>query len=1073
MREKHVLITGGAGFIGSHLVDDLVAQGHRVRVLDSLTSQVHGERRNRPCYLNPSAELIIGDVRDGRVIRSCLSGIDAVVHLAAAVGVGQSMYQIRHYTGVNNLGTAALMEALIEHPMERLVIASSMSVYGEGLCHDAGGLPREPRERSNHQLLAGNWELVDEVGRKLVPCPTPESKRPDLASIYALSKFDQERMCLILGKAYGIPVVALRFFNVFGTRQALSNPYTGVLAIFASRFLNGRPPLIYEDGHQMRDFVSVHDVVQSCRLALESESAVGEVFNVGSGRPRRVIEVAQALARILDCQAITPEITGKFRKGDIRHCFADISKARTLLHYEPSVSLEDGLVELAGWLESQVACDKVGIAAAELAARGLTPAPARTTAPPPAPEPHSGPGLFEWFHPGDRERVTSVIAEARSLGISKIRTVISWAHYAEDPSWCQWLMPQLAGHVELLPCFTDTPLALGIQPNRSAPPRDASAFASFLNEILERLGHTFAWAELWNEPNNLNGWDRRLDPEWSCFAEMICLAADRCHAAGKKAVLGGMCPLDEAWLDQMGRLGVLRQVDAVGVHGFPGTWEREWDCWDEPISKVREVISRYHPSAEVWITAAGYSTWQHDEFEQLRELARLTEAPADRTYWYAARDLYPFLPYQDVRHAHFGLQCEDGTPKLLYRIWKNEGLEGVRRLATLKSCPTAHAKVRSLNGVGGDGAVSCVGMRTAALVSRRSERRSYVLITGGAGFIGTNLAHHLLSAGSAVRIFDNLSRPGVEQNLDWLQSTHRSGLQIQIGDVRNLHALREAVAGATQVFHFAAQVAVTTSILHPLADFEINLGGTLNVLEALRSDDDPPPLLFTSTNKVYGDLSDLELDEQPTRYVALDASIQGNGIDEQRPLQFHCPYGCSKGGSDQYVLDYARTGNLPAVVFRMSCIYGPHQCGNEDQGWVAHFLIRAMEDQPITLFGNGKQVRDILHVDDLIAAMRRAMANIERTRGLAFNVGGGPRNSVSLLELLDIVAKLQKHDPEVTFEDWRTGDQRYYVSDARKLERLCGWRPRISARKGVEKLRNWLRQEGVKPAAQLLISAGA
>jgi dTDP-L-rhamnose 4-epimerase len=282
------------------------------------------------------------------------------------------MYEVAHYTRVNNLGTAVLLEALIAQPVQRLVIASSMSLYGEGLYRNQAGEVRLAGERSVEQLRRGDWELHDESGAVLTPAPTPETKPPALASIYALSKFDQERMCLMIGRAYQIPTVALRFFNAYGPRQALSNPYTGVLAIFASRLLNNSAPKLFEDGLQQRDFVSVYDLVRACRLALEAPGADGEVFNVGSGQPLTVRDVAARLARVLGKESIEPEIVGKYRVGDIRHCFADITKAQAVLGYRPQVTLDQGMAELAAWLESQAAVDRVAQASAELASRGLT-----------------------------------------------------------------------------------------------------------------------------------------------------------------------------------------------------------------------------------------------------------------------------------------------------------------------------------------------------------------------------------------------------------------------------------------------------------------------------------------------------------------------------------------------------------------------------------------------------------------------------------------------------------------------------------------------------------------------------
>ncbi|HYG85152.1 MAG TPA: SDR family NAD(P)-dependent oxidoreductase [Azospirillum sp.] len=369
---QRVLITGGAGFIGSHLADEFLALGYRVRVLDALEAQVHGEAGRRPDYLNPEVELVSGDVRDADAVRKALKGVDAVAHLAARVGVGQSMYQVGEYTGVNDTGTAVLMQALIERPVGRLVVASSMSVYGEGLYVDASGCPVEVGPRSIEQMRAGRWEH-EVAGREGVrPAPTHEGVRPTLASVYALNKYVQERLCLLIGETYNIPTVALRFWNCYGRRQALSNPYTGVLANFAARLLNGKPPSIFEDGCQRRDFVHVDDVVQSLRLALTVDAAAGQIFNIGSGVSRTVRDAAAALAVAVGREDIQPEITGQCRVGDIRHCWPDISKARTVLGYEPRVSLEDGLAELAAWLSRQIAVDRIDEMRRELAGRGLS-----------------------------------------------------------------------------------------------------------------------------------------------------------------------------------------------------------------------------------------------------------------------------------------------------------------------------------------------------------------------------------------------------------------------------------------------------------------------------------------------------------------------------------------------------------------------------------------------------------------------------------------------------------------------------------------------------------------------------
>lgn len=338
----------------------------------------------------------------------------------------------------------------------------------------------------------------------------------------------------------------------------------------------------------------------------------------------------------------------------------------------------------------------------------------------------------------------------------------------------------------------------------------------------------------------------------------------------------------------------------------------------------------------------------------------------------------------------------------------------------------------------------------------RTPEGPLTLITGGAGFIGTNLAARLLSQGEAVLVLDDVSRAGVERNLEWLRTRHPDRLQVAIADVRDGSAVRQAVDRADRVFHFAAQVAVTTSLAEPLRDFDINARGTLNVLEAARARQRPPPVLFTSTNKVYGALPDVELRQQGQRYVPADPELAAGGVDERRPLHFHSPYGCSKGAADQYVLDYARCFGVPAVVFRMSCIYGPHQCGTEDQGWVAHFLMRAREQGALTIYGDGCQVRDILFVEDLVDALLLAMHGIDRLAGEAFNIGGGPANAVSLRELLELMSTRLGLAVRVQHAGWRSGDQRYYVTDGGKFAAATGWSPATPVAEGVARLLDWL-----------------
>lgn len=367
-----VLVTGGAGFVGSHLVDALLARGHAVRVLDVLDPQVHGPDRKPPPWCAREAELCVADVRDRAAVREALGGVEAVFHLAAAVGVAQSMYEIERYVSANTIGAAILLEELVARrgQLRRVVVASSMSLYGEGACLDATGALVHPGLRPASQLEARRWEPECPAGRALTPVPTSETAPLAPTSIYAITKRDHEEMFLTIGAAYDIPVVALRYFNVFGTRQALGNPYTGVVAIFSSRLLNGRAPILFEDGGQSRDFVHVSDVVAANLLAMSEDAAVGRVYNVGTGRTRTIREVAEALARVLGV-AIEPEVTGSFRAGDVRHCVADVSRIQRELRFEARTSFADGLRDLLVWLRSQPAEDHVERARDELARRGL------------------------------------------------------------------------------------------------------------------------------------------------------------------------------------------------------------------------------------------------------------------------------------------------------------------------------------------------------------------------------------------------------------------------------------------------------------------------------------------------------------------------------------------------------------------------------------------------------------------------------------------------------------------------------------------------------------------------------
>lgn len=371
MNSMNILVTGGAGFIGSHLVDALIERGHRVRILDSIVEQVHIGGKV-PEHLNPNAEFVRGDVCDADIVAKALDGIDVIYHEAAEVGVGQSMYEIVRYVKANDLGTAVLLEEVIKRPgqFKKLVVASSMSIYGEGSYRNpANGEVVNPQLRTDEQLGRHEWEFTAD-GVELEPIGTHEDKPLFPTSVYAVSKQDQEQYCLAVGRAYKIPTVALRYFNVYGTRQALSNPYTGVCAIFSARLMNDERPMVFEDGGQTRDFVHVSDIVQANLLALESDAANYHAINVGTGRSISVGEVAGILAHGLG-KDIEPDYVGKYREGDIRHCVADISKARKLLGYEPKVTLEQGMTELLDWVRDQRPDDKVGAATAELTAHSL------------------------------------------------------------------------------------------------------------------------------------------------------------------------------------------------------------------------------------------------------------------------------------------------------------------------------------------------------------------------------------------------------------------------------------------------------------------------------------------------------------------------------------------------------------------------------------------------------------------------------------------------------------------------------------------------------------------------------
>lgn len=668
--------------------------------------------------------------------------------------------------------------------------------------------------------------------------------------------------------------------------------------------------------------------------------------------------------------------------------------------------------------------------------------PARTR-----PKGKPGFGLVQYFHMGDHETVERTLETISDLQVKYLRTSISWCDWLREggEEWYRWLLPKLIERVRVLPCFLYTPPHLGIKPKTSSPPRDPQAYGEFVEMVLRRYPDAFTHVELWNEPNNYIEWDWTIDPEWVIFAEMIGGAARRAAGLGISSVLGGMSPFDPNWLDLMYKRGALEHVDVIGVHGFPGTWEAVWEGWEEHVGRVEDVVAAHGANQSIWVTEAGYSTWAHDEFGQLKVLGDLVHAPAERVYWYSAEDLAPERETLDGFHCderayHFGLQRHGGQRKLLGRVLGQRGISGVHEMVRFAKNP-------------------------------RPAHGRRALITGGAGFIGTNLADRLAGDGVRVTILDSLARAGVEENLRWLKRKHGDLVRVEVGDVRDVFAVRRAMTAAERVFHLAAQVAVTTSLAAPRDDLDINMQGTLNVLEEARRLETSPAIVFTSTNKVYGALQDIDLVRGAERYEPADGRLRSTGISERQPLDFCSPYGCSKGAADQYVRDYARSFGLRTCVLRMSCIYGPHQRGTEDQGWVAHFLLRALRGEPVTVFGDGYQARDLLHVHDLVDALLAASANDSALTGRAFNMGGGPANASSVREVLTQAAELVGRDIDIRRVSWRVADQRYYVSDTAAFSTLTGWKATVPVTSGIASLFEWL--SGAQDVRPPLLAAAA
>ncbi|HEX3756895.1 MAG TPA: SDR family NAD(P)-dependent oxidoreductase [Rhizomicrobium sp.] len=627
-------------------------------------------------------------------------------------------------------------------------------------------------------------------------------------------------------------------------------------------------------------------------------------------------------------------------------------------------------------------------------------------------------GFVQWFRPGEHQHVREAADALEAMGVSQLRTHLSWAEYwaAGGEAWYDWLLGTLGQRFDLLPCLHYTPPDLAESGRSSGPPRDLKALADFVDLVINRHGKHFEWLELWNEPNNLLDWDWRLDFDWMKFCKMFGAAAYWAQQRGKRVVLPASCPTDLNWLRLMGERGILDVVNAIGIHGFPDTWESQhagiWCGWPDVVAQVHAAIKPFNPGAELWVTETGYSTWRHDPARQLTAFTAAMEAPVSRLYWYGLRDLADDVIVQegshfDERHYHFGVDRADGRPKLLGRLLRDGGPNAVRDVSVVIGAPAIY-KIKP------------------------------VLITGGAGFIGTNLANRLAAEGEHVLLYDALARPGVEQNLHWLRRQHPARIAFTLGDMRDRAALDQATQGASAVFHLAAQVAVTTSFDDPEDDLQTNIKGTFNLLESLRRHGGTVPVIFASTNKVYGNLEQVGLELQDGAWAPRDARLRKYGLNEDFSLSFATPYGCSKGAADQYVLDYAHSFGMKTCVLRMSCIYGPRQLGTEDQGWVAHFMLRAVQNQPITLFGDGRQVRDILYVTDAVTAYVSAWKRIGEVAGRALNLGGGPENAVSLVQLIGHLEALLGRPVPLRFEDWRRHDQRYFVADSRRAREVLG-----------------------------------
>ncbi len=531
--------------------------------------------------------------------------------------------------------------------------------------------------------------------------------------------------------------------------------------------------------------------------------------------------------------------------------------------------------------------------------------------------------------------------------------------------------------------------------------REGAGYVADVVRMANAVGPYCDWFEL-ADPLGPPAWPDRSKASAALLRELT-------EWIGTPVALGGL-PLDRAWLS------AARDADVLAPFGALA-FAQSVPAGAPALATARTVCERQ----ALWITPERASVQRDHPAHRLAQVADWFEDSPTQVF-------VPLVP-DAGDHAHGDARADGACSKRLLRL---AGAEGLQRCARRAAAPPTSG---------------------------------YDLVTGGAGFVGSNLAARLAGAGRSVLVFDSLARAGTEENLEWLSQKFPGQIHPVLADVREREAVDCAVAGAERVFHLAAQVAVTTSLAEPRADHDVNVAGTLNVLEALRRRAQPPPLLLTSTNKVYGDLGGLSLRRTPSGYEPADAGLRARGIDEDMPLSLSSPYGCSKGAADQYALDYARSFGLASVVFRMSCVYGPRQFGNEDQGWVAHFTRRTLRGEPISVYGDGDQVRDLLFVDDLIAAMLAAMDRLPEIAGCAFNIGGGAERALSLNALLQRLERLHGVLPPVQKGAWRAGDQCYYVSDSTRFSKATGWRPRVDVNAGVQRLYQWMQaHEGAERA---------